>query len=123
MKKRPYNSLLVNKLLFPMTCSGLFGFTIADALAQQPQKDYYGSHMMWNGGWYGMIFGPFLMIVFIGITVAVVVLIIRWLGGSTLGPDSSTSSMRDPLDILKERYARGEIEKEEYQECRRVLHE
>jgi putative membrane protein len=122
MKKRRSSSLL-NTVLYAMTCSGLFAFNIASAWAQQSRGDYYGSHMMWNGGWYGMIFWPFLMIIFIGITVAVVVLIVRWLGGSTPGRGSSTSSAKDPHDILKERFARGEIEKEEYEERRQVLSE
>ncbi len=122
MKNRRSGSLL-NTTLYTMICSGLIAFNIASAWAQQPRSDYHGSHMMWNGGWYGMIFGPLLMIVFIGITVAVVVLIVRWLGGSTPGRGSSTSSTKDPLDILKERFARGEIEKEEYEERRRVLSE
>jgi putative membrane protein len=61
------------------------------------------------------------MVIYIGIGVAVVVFVVRWLSGSTLGHNSSTSSVRDPLDILKERFARGEIEKEEYEERRQVL--
>lgn len=77
--------------------------------------------MMWHGGWYGMLFGPIMMIIFIGVAVAVVVLLVRWLGGSTHVSDSPRSPERDPLDILKERFARGEIDKDEYEERRRVL--
>jgi putative membrane protein len=114
MKKRCSTSLLNNKLC-AITCSCLFFFNIENSWAQQPQIDYHGSHMMWNGGCYGMFFGPFLLIIFIGLLTAVVVLVVRWLGGTTVGHSPYTSPMRDPLDILKERFARGEIEKEEYE--------
>ncbi|WP_404406649.1 SHOCT domain-containing protein [Pelagibacterium halotolerans] len=82
----------------------------------------WGPHgMWWNGGWYGMIFGPLFMILFLAALIAIVVLIVRWLGGpaQTIAPPSS----RTPLDILKERFARGEIDKAEYEERRRVLGE
>lgn len=95
-----------------------------DALAQQG-GGYYGRHMMWDGGWYGMFFGPLFMIVFIAAVIVVVVLIVRWLGGSGQGaaPPRHSSPGREPLDILKERFARGEIDKEEYEERRRLLAE
>ena len=96
---------------------------IADVWAQEPRGDYYGPHHMWNSGWFGMFFGPIFMIVFIGIAVAVVVLLFRWLGGTTPGIGSSTPSMRDPIDILKERFARGEIDKEDFEERRKALRE
>ena len=76
--------------------------------------------MMW-GGWYGMFFGPLMMIIFIAVVVVLVVLAVRWLGGGH-GP-SQPSPARTPLDILKERFARGEIDKEEFEERRRVLGE
>ncbi|MGE5158035.1 MAG: SHOCT domain-containing protein [Gemmatimonas sp.] len=95
------------------------------AWAQQTtdaDRFFYGPHMMWwNGGWYGMIFGPFFMILSLAAVVAVVVLLVRWLGGSSTGFSSSRPSTRSPLDILKERFARGEIDKDEYEERRRVL--
>ncbi len=78
---------------------------------------------MWNGGWYGTIFGPLFMIVALGAVIAVVVLLVRWLGGPWIGvqPPYQPPPGRTPLDILKERFARGEIDKEEFEVRRRVL--
>ena len=108
-------------ILWAMTLLSVL--TPAFALAQQPQQGpYYGPHM-WNGGWGGWFFGPIMMIVFIAVAVVVVVLLVRWLGGpghggAHLGPPGKT-----PMDILKERFARGEIDKEEFEERRRILGE
>lgn len=92
------------------------------ALAQQPQGPAYGSHM-WNGGWHGWFFGPIMMIVFIAVAVVVVVLLVRWLGGPGHVGALHSHPGKTPLDILKERFARGEIDKEEFEERRRVLGE
>lgn len=82
----------------------------------------YGPHMMWGGGgWYGMIFGPLIMILVLALVIAAVVLLIRWAGGQL--PGGAPHQGRSPLDILKERYARGEIEKEEYTRRRADLQE
>jgi putative membrane protein len=84
----------------------------------------YGPHMMdWGGGWFGMIFGPIVMILVLAAVIALAVLLVRWLGGPWHGmqPPPPVQPWRTPLDILKERYARGEINKEEFEECRRVL--
>jgi putative membrane protein len=86
----------------------------------------WGPHMMgWGGGWYGMIFGPLFMILFLAVLVAVVVLLVRWLGGPSQGayPPHQLPPARTPLDILKERFARGEIDKAEFEDRRRVLGE
>ena len=88
----------------------------------QGQGEYYGPHMMW-GGYYGMFFGPLMMIVFIAIIVGLVVLIVRWLGTGQTSTQHSARSAAEPLDILRERFARGEIDKEEFEERRRVLGE
>lgn len=118
MKEKRLNVVLN---IFLCTISGLLLFNIARVWAQQPRGDYYGPHMMWNGSWYGMFFGPIFMIIFIAVIVVVVVLLVRWLGGLPHGISSSTASAKEPLDILKERFARGEIDKEEYEERRKVL--
>lgn len=91
------------------------------AWAQQGQG-YYGHHM-WNGGWHGWIFGPIMMILFFAVVIVVVVLLLRWLGGMGHGAAPPAPPGRTALDILKERFARGEIDKEEFEERRRTLGE
>ncbi len=76
----------------------------------------------WGGGWYGMILGPLFMILWIAILVAVVVMVVRWLGGPRQGTyPPYQSDTRTPLEILRERFARGEIDKAEFEDRRRVL--
>ena len=91
----------------------------APSLAQQ-RPTTYGPHM-WGGGWYGWIFGPIMMILVIAAVVAAIVLLVRWLGPQGHGPVTHPPSGRAPLDILKERFARGEIDKDEFEERRKVL--
>ena len=79
--------------------------------------------MMGAWGWGGMIFGPIMMIVFIAVAVVVVVLLVRWLGGPGYGGALHGPPGKTPLDILKERFAKSEIDKEEFEERRRVLGE
>ena len=95
----------------------------ATAFAQTPSERSYYWHDGW--GWGHMIFGPLMMIAFIAVVVILVVLAIRWIGGSSRGavPPVHTPQGRPPLDILKERFARGEIDKEEFEERRQVLGE
>ncbi|MCF3595040.1 SHOCT domain-containing protein [Rhodobacteraceae bacterium LMO-12] len=63
---------------------------------------------MWGGG-YGM-FGGLMMVVFWGLIIGLIVLAIRGFSGR-----SDTGAGQSALDILKERYARGEIEEDEYE--------
>ena len=81
-----------------------------------------GPYMMWGGGWYGMFFGPLLMILVLSAVIAAAALLIRWLGG----PWQTTTHRympagRVPIEILKERFARGDIDKDEFDERRRIL--
>lgn len=78
----------------------------------------YGDHPhMGAWGWGGMIIGPIMMIIFIALIVGAVVLVIRWtgLGGSASGGSNKARH------ILDERFARGEIDKDDYEERKRVL--
>lgn len=106
-----------------------FGVLPLSAAAQgQPSPDGYGygpQMMGWGDGWHGMIFGPLFMIVILALVVGIVILLVRWLGPPWHGPGSRNyhRPAHDPIDILRERFARGEIDKEEFEERRRVLGE
>jgi putative membrane protein len=69
---------------------------------------------MW---WGGMIMGPIMMIVFVVVTVLAIAWTLRATGlGWQLDPREQS-----PLDILKSRFARGEIDRAEYEERRKLL--
>lgn len=76
----------------------------------------------WNGGmgWWWMAFGGFLMLVFWGGIIALVV----WGIKKVIQHSSSGTGIADkraPLDIAKERYARGEISKGEFEQIKKDL--
>jgi putative membrane protein len=78
---------------------------------------------MWHYGWPEMVFRPLLILLFLAGIVIAIAVIIRWLtiGGSRCGDSSLRSPHNTPFDILKERFARGEIDKDEFEERRTVL--
>lgn len=82
-----------------------------------------GYGMMGGYGGYGM--GPIGMIVWIVIIIAVVVAIVwlvRSLAGSGGHSQLSLGPRRSPgLDVLEERYAKGEIQREEYLEKKKDM--
>ncbi|TIO54938.1 MAG: SHOCT domain-containing protein [Mesorhizobium sp.] len=96
---------------------------VAWAQASDADRYAYGPGMMWWGGGWMMIFGPLFMILFFVVLVAAVVPLARWLGGPTVMPPHQPLPGRTALDILKEWFARGEIDKNEFEERRRVLGE
>ncbi|GGE81007.1 hypothetical protein GCM10011533_36730 [Streptosporangium jomthongense] len=72
--------------------------------------------------WYGMIFGPIMMILVLATVVTVVILLVRWLGGGSWQPfHDNRQPSKAALDILKERFAKGEIDKDEFEEKKRLL--
>ena len=76
--------------------------------------DHTGSGMGWGFG-----FGGLAMILFWVVIIAAVFILVRgFFGGSSRNdkPDGKSA-----LDILKERYARGEIGREEFEQKKRDL--
>lgn len=71
--------------------------------------------MMDNMGWWGPGLGGIFMILFWILVIVGAVAAIKWLLGAFPGAGTREKT---PLDILKERYARGEIDREEF-ECKR----
>jgi putative membrane protein len=113
-------------LAFGALAAGMAPAPVVAAAAQTPAEPYgWGPPMMWGWGWSGMIFGPLFMILWLAVVIAVAVLLVRWLGGPGPGatPPHPPAAGRTALDILKERFARGEIDKNEFEERRRVLGE
>lgn len=78
--------------------------------------------MMWGDyGWgWGMGFGMISVVLFWVLVILGIVILVKWIAGG-----SSSASPPPPaktaLDILKERYARGEIDKQEFEEKKRDL--
>ena len=100
------------------------GFSSFAAAAQSQDGTYGSGGHGWgmHGGWAGMIFGPVMMIAVIALIVVLVVLAVRWLGRSS-GPSSGAGELQGPrpLDVLEDRFARGEIDKDDFEERRRIL--
>ncbi len=82
-----------------------------------------GSGMMgWGGysfGIWGIIMG-IVMLLFWVLVIGGIVLLVVWLFRQGQ-PAAAVPGGRGALHILKERYARGEISREQYQEMRREL--
>ena len=72
---------------------------------------------MESGG--GMIIGPLMMLGVFALFIVSVVAIIRWIAGT--GRTLQNSTTKSAVEILNERFAKGEIEKEEYEERKNVL--
>ena len=113
-----------NKILF-------FGFSLVSLVLAVPfRADALwgpfcgwsgGTGMMggWGGGWFGMIImAAFWILLIIG-----VIYLIKWLVTSNRGRDFFSSGGPRALEILKERYARGEIDQKEFEETKRILEE
>lgn len=115
--------------------SGLYGIPFSAAssdivLAQTSSPDrgyghFHGHGMMWGGGPFGMFLGALFMILVVVAIIAGVVFLMRSFGvaGTSNAAEQSNQSENRALDILRERFAKGEIDAKEYDERKRLLSE
>jgi putative membrane protein len=74
----------------------------------------------WGWGWGHMVFGSLMMLLFWGAVVLAIVFVVRWLGMAGHRPETPAPENR-ALAILEERFARGEIDVNEFEERKRRL--
>lgn len=91
--------------------TSLAGILLPMGVLAHSDDEMFGSHMFGSGMWV-------FMIIFWIIGLTLFVLLIKWIvdqGKRTKQYDKT------PLDILKERYAKGEIDDQEFEEKKRKL--
>lgn len=78
---------------------------------------------MWGGydyGWgWGMGFGMISVVLFWVLVILGIVILVRWIAAGS--PGAGQPPTKTALDILKERYARGEIGREEFEQKKRDI--
>jgi putative membrane protein len=92
--------------------SELWDFAVSFPTAQAPYDWGWRMHPMWGWG-VGMMF---VMCIFWAFVIVALIVGIRWFMGQ--GPRTRADSA---LEILRQRYARGEIEKDEFDAKRKTL--
>lgn len=74
---------------------------------------------MMGGGWLAMLLGFLLILVVMAAVVIAAVYFVRRAGDG--GGERSRSGREGGLEVLRERFARGEIDPDEFEERRRAL--
>ena len=105
-------------VFFTLSSLSVTASMVAPAFAQQYGR--YGDRMMgpgyhglWGMGWMGLLFW---VLIAVGL-----VLLFRWVWQMAGTGKLSENQGRHALEILKERYARGEIDKAEYNRIKKDL--
>ncbi|EKD49843.1 MAG: hypothetical protein ACD_63C00032G0002 [uncultured bacterium] len=88
--------------------------TFSFAHAQEMMGGMMGNFAINPMGWFGWIF----MLVFWSLVILGIIALIKWLSDQNRNGSKGDKSA---LDILKERYAKGEIGKKEFEEKKKEL--
>ncbi len=110
-------ALLLVLLLGGMGMMGLGGFGMGPGM-----MGGFGMHRF--GGPFGLSFNPLgaiLSLVFWTLILGGIVLLVVWFVRNAGRTSLTTGTSESPLDILKARYAKGEINKQQYEEMHRDL--
>ena len=104
---------MTNRLTYWVSAAAL-GLASMPALAEAAEQFQRYGHM--GRGWGFMMFGSLMMVLVVA-AIVVVVVVVRWIGGQ----GQAERGAKAALDILRERFARGEIDAAEFEERRCVL--
>ena len=117
-----------NRAIAPMV-AGILYTTATAAMAQVgeiPERfgQYnHGHDMMWGSnqwGGFGMVLGPIFMILIVVGIVAAILYLLRLFGAAGPATSSHAAHYRAVM-LLKERYAKGEIDSTEFTERKKLL--
>ena len=110
--------LLVVLVLLLLGGAGMMGF---GGMGMAPgMMGGYGGY----GGMMGYVFNPLgaiLSLVLWALIISGIVLMVVWLARNANRGESFIGSSESPLDILKRRYAKGEVTKEQFDAIKRDL--
>ncbi len=100
--------------------------TAAVPALADPELGWRHGHHLWGGGWVGMGIGVVAMLLFWTAVILIVVLVVRWLTTGSAPASTDAPGERAPAEdpamrILRERFARGEIDEEEFMRRRQTL--
>ena len=96
------------------TTVNLGGFFMQFLFVQAPYGWEWRMHPMWSWGW-GIVMMA-MMLLFAGVVIFAGAMGIRWFLGQTKQARDESA-----LDILKKRFVRGEIEKDEFEAKKKEL--
>ncbi len=88
----------------------------AQSGTERPELLPYG----WSMGWGHLVFGHVMMLLYWGALVVLILFVVRAVQGSWPAPIASSSDDK-AVEILRQRFARGEIDKDEFEARKRSL--
>ncbi len=93
-------------------------YALVSRASAQMMGPAWGPDMM-GWGWWGM--GWIFMIIFWGLIIVGLIFLIKWLAGLSRSRPPIDKPHDSALEILRQRYAKGEINKDEFEEKKRDL--
>lgn len=107
----------LNKLTKKLIVLILFlGLTIDTAFANWPYQGMMGGGDLMMGAGMG-----WMMFLYWGMVLGILILVIRWVLNLTQRGNQSSTMPRTAFQILQERYARGEIDEAEFEFKKQIL--
>lgn len=121
MKTRSF--VLATSLIAVTLATATLAIAQVGEIPERSAPYFYGHDLMWGGsqwGGFGMILGPIFMILVLVAIIAGTVYLVRHFGGPAMTGSGQAAQDR-ALALLKERYAKGEIDSVEFAERKKLL--